>query len=248
MATTTKKGSKSKNARLRRPVVKTSVAEQAQTIAELRQQLTECLQRESATAKENVSLLRELQQSARDRAEGLQQQSATTEILRVIASLPTDLQPVLDTVAVNAARVCSADDVVIWRVEGNLLRRVAHHGSIPLVQAPQLPIDRESVLGRAVLDRQLNHIEDLLAVAPVEFPRSAASAERNRIRTVLVTPLLRDGVAIGTILMRRLRVCPFTEEQIALLQTFADQAVIAIENVPAVPRTQGIFGAADGDE
>jgi two-component system, NtrC family, sensor kinase len=231
MATTTKKGSKKKKAKLRRPVVKTSVAKQAQTIAELRQQLAECLQRESATAKENVSLLRELQQSARDRAEALQQQSATTEILRVIASLPTDLQPVLDTVAVNAARVCGADDVVIWRVEGNLLRRVAHHGSIPLVQVPQLPIDRESVLGRAVVDRQLNHIEDLLAVAPVEFPRSVASAERNSIRTVLVTPLLRDGVAIGTILMRRLRVCPFTEEQIALLKTFADQAVIAIENV-----------------
>ena len=228
MASTTKKGSKKANPR--RPVVKTS-PKKAQTNAELRQKLAECLQRESATAKENVSLLRELQQSARDRAEALQQQSAKSEILRVIASLPTDLQPVLDTVAVNAARVCGADDVVIWRVEGNLLRRVAHHGSIPLVQVPQLPIDRESVLGRAVVDRQLNHIEDLLAVAPVEFPRSVASAERNSIRTVLVTPLLRDGVAIGTILMRRLRVSPFTEEQIALLETFADQAVIAIENV-----------------
>ncbi|HEU4771424.1 MAG TPA: GAF domain-containing protein, partial [Candidatus Udaeobacter sp.] len=159
------------------------MAEQTRTIAELRQQL----------------------------AAALEQKTATSEILGVIARLPADLQPVLDTVAANAARLCGADDVVIWRIEGHLLTRVAHHGSIPLVQAPQLPIDRDSVLGRAVLDRQLNHIEDLLTVARFEFPKSAASAERNSIRTVLVAPLLRDGVPIGTILMRRLRVCPFAE-------------------------------------
>ena len=220
----TKERSKTENPNRRRPSAKTSPVKHAQTNAELRQQLAESLQREKATAKD-------LQECKRQRSEDLEQKTALSEILRVIASSPTDLQPVLDTLAVNAARVCSADDVVIWRVEGNLLRRVAHHGSIPLVQAPQLTIDRESVLGRAVVDRQLNHIEDLLSVAPVEFPRSVASAERNSIRTILVTPLLRDGVPIGTILMRRLQVSPFTEEQIALLRTFADQAVIAIENV-----------------
>ena len=226
-----KKTLKSKTTATRKEAAKKPSPRQRPTNAELRQQLAESLQREDATASENLRLSRELQQSAHDRTEALQQQSATTEILQIIARLPSDLQPVLDTVAVNAARVCGADDVVIWRVEGSLLRRVAHHGPIPLVQAPQLPIDRESVLGRAVLDCQLNHIEDLLTVARGEFPRSAASAERNRIRTVLVTPLLRNEVAIGTILMRRLRVCPFTEEQIALLKIFAAQAVIAIENV-----------------
>jgi ABC-type transporter Mla subunit MlaD len=132
MATTTKKGSKNNKAKLRRPVVKTSAAKQTQTMAELRRQLAESLQRENATAKE-------LQESR-------EQQTATSEILRVIASSPTDIQPVLNVVAENAVRVCGAEDASIRLVEGNVLRLVAHHGPIP-PGAPQRPIDRLS--GRA---------------------------------------------------------------------------------------------------
>src|SRR5262245_38542232 len=117
MATTSKKGSKNKKAKLHRPAVKMSVAEQAQTIAELRQQLAESLQRENATANE-------LQDCKRQLAEALEQQTATSEILGVIASSPTDVQPVLDVMAESAARLCDAKDATIFRVDGEMLHRV----------------------------------------------------------------------------------------------------------------------------
>ena len=223
MATTTKKGSKNKKAKLRRPAMKTSVAEQAQTIAELRQQLTESLQRENTTAIE-------LQDCKRQLAEDLEQQTATSEILGVIASSPTDIQLVLDTVAANAARLCEADDVSIFRVDGERLQRVARYGSIPIVVA--LPaISRDDVVGRAVLDGQTVHVHDLAAEVETEFPIDKARQQITGARTVLATPLFREAVPIGVIFIRRTVVRPFTEKHIALLKTFADQAVIAIENV-----------------
>src|SRR2546426_3921722 len=97
--------------------------------------------------------------------------------------------------------------------------------------ASELPINRGSVSGRAVIDGQVIHVEDLLSVAPTEFPEVRASAEREGDRTLLAVPLVREAVAIGAILIRRTAVDPFTDKQIALLKTFADQAVIAIENV-----------------
>src|SRR5262245_57514196 len=106
MAITTKKGPANKKTKLRRSVAKTSVAKQVETIAELHQQLAESLQRENATAKENVRLFKELDDRNRQLTEALEQQIATSEILGVIASSPTDIQPVLDVVAKNAARVC----------------------------------------------------------------------------------------------------------------------------------------------
>ena len=160
----------------------------------------------------------------------MEQQTATSEILGVIASSPTDLQPVLDAVAENAARVCNADDAMIRLVQGNQLPILAHHGSITPDDSER-PVDRNSVAGRAVVDRQLIHIEDLMAVAATEFPETVAITKRAGIHTTLAAPLLREGVAIGSVLIRRTEVHPFTDKQIALLQTFADQAVIAIENV-----------------
>jgi GAF domain-containing protein/anti-sigma regulatory factor (Ser/Thr protein kinase) len=178
---------------------------------------------QAVIAIENVRLFQQLRES-------LEQQTATSKILGVIASSPTDIQPVLDVVGENAARVCDANDAMIRLVEGNMLRRVARHGPIPGSVASEIPIDRGSVNGRAVADCKTIHVHDLLE-EQVEFPEGKKRAIADGIRTVLATPLLRGGVAIGVIFIRRTEVRPFTDKQINLLKTFADQAVIAIENV-----------------
>jgi hypothetical protein len=187
MATTPKKGSKNKRPKLRGPVVKTSVTEQAQTHAELRQQLAESLQREKATATDNVRLTEELQDWKRQLVEALEQQTATSEILRVIASSPTDIQPVLDVVAENAARLCDANDTRIMRVEGDVLRPVAHYG--PLPDAPRgegTPISRGWPSGRAVVDGRMIHVHDLASEMETEFPESKIRQAFAGTRTMLV--------------------------------------------------------------
>src|SRR5262245_53904483 len=240
MATTSKKGSKNKRAKLRVPVMKTSAGEQAQTIAELRQELAQSLQREKATAIENVRLFQELTQktseletSNSELRETLDQQTATSEILKVIASSPTDLHPVLDAIAESAARLCNAKDAVIRLVEGSVLRLAAHQGPIPFFGPSELPIDRRSVTGRAVTDRQEIHVYEEITDFATEFPESTALERQHGLvtRTRLAVPLLREGDPLGAILIRRVESRPFTDKQIALLKTFADQAVIAIENV-----------------
>src|SRR5215510_2708252 len=202
MATTTRKGSDNKKAKPRRPMVNTLVAEQAQTIAELRQELAQSLQREKATAIENGRLFQELSQktaeletSNSELREALDQQTATSEILRVITGSPTDLQPVLDAIAESAARLCNAKDAVIRLVEGNALRLAAHQGPIPFFGVSELPIDRGSVTGRAVVEGQPIHIEDLPSVAATEFPQIPQAGVNERDRTQLAVPLMREGVA-----------------------------------------------------
>src|SRR6185503_4407509 len=179
---------------------------------------------QAVIAIENVRLFQEL-------TEALEQQTATSEILRTIANSPTQIQPVLDVIAENAARICGTPDVSICRVEDDLYRFVASYGSAPnLTAGTARPIDRDSVIGRSIVDRQTMHIHDVRTVED-EFWRVKAGAVSQGLRTMLATPLLREGVAIGAIGIRRTEVRPFTEKQIALLKTFADQAVIAIENV-----------------
>jgi GAF domain-containing protein len=185
--------------------------------------LLETFADQAVIAIENVRLFQELK-------EALEQQTATSEILGVIASSPTDIQPVLDTIAKSAAEVCSADDAVIRLVERDGLRLAAHHGSIR-VEVPVRPLDRDSAVARAVIDGAVIHIEDLLAVVETEFPKTVALSERLGIRTLLAAPLVRENQPIGVIIIRRMVVQPFSEKQIALLKTFAAQAVIAIENV-----------------
>src|SRR5215510_5120008 len=167
----------------------------------------------------------------RSLTEALEQQTATGEILRIISSSPSDIKPVLDAVARSAMRLCESYDAMIMLREGEELHFPVHHG--PIRQTAQLTrraISRGWVAGRAVLDRQPVHVHDLVT-AGAEFPMGQADAVRAGYRTTLSVPLLREGEAIGVIHLRRREVRPFTDNQIALLQTFADQAVIAIENV-----------------
>ena len=163
----------------------------------------------------------------------LEQQKATAEILRVMASSPADVQPVLDAIAETAAHICGATDAHIYRVAGDLLQQAAHFGPIPgLRPGESLPLSRGSVSGRSILDRQPIHMRDAVAeLDEAEYPVSYALQRRWGYRSLLVTPLLRHGEAIGAIAVRRMEVDPFTTQQIGLLKTFADQAAIAIENV-----------------
>jgi GAF domain-containing protein/CheY-like chemotaxis protein len=166
----------------------------------------------------------------RDLTESLEQQAATGEILRVISESPTDVQPVLEAVVERAARLCNVPDAEIFQVDGEALRLVAKIGPHPFWSIGETaPINRNWVTGRSVVDRTLVHVHDLSA-SEAEFPEGAAYAKRYGHRTTLATPLLREGVPIGAILIRGMELRPFTDKQIALLQTFAAQAVIAIEN------------------
>jgi GAF domain-containing protein len=174
---------------------------------------------------------RKLNEAREHLAEALEQQAATSEILRVISSSPTELQRVLDAVGENAARLCDANNAVIFRLEGDLLRQVASYGGLPTTSHPAegLPVNSGRVTGRAVFERRTIHVHDLAAEED-DFPEGSRDARRDGHRTTLATPLLREGVPIGAILIRRMEVRPFSEKQIALLGTFADQAAIAIEN------------------
>ena len=193
--------------------------------------LMETFADQAAIAIENARLLTELQAKNADLTEALEQQTATSEILRVIAGSPTDLQPVLDTVAENAARVCAAFDAVLVLVEGQTGRIAAHYGPIASVLGRTFPLTRGSVMGRAIIDRQPIHVHNLAEADEAEFAEGRALARAAGHHTTLATPLVREGVAIGSLLIRRTEVRPFSDKQIELLKTFADQAVIAIENV-----------------
>jgi len=184
---------------------------------------------QAVIAIENVRLFKELQDRNRQLTEALEQQTATSEILRVIASSPTDIQPVLDVVAENAARLCDAKDAVVSRFDGDLLTQVARFGTMPVPEPNR--INRDSPVGRAIVDRKTIHVADLATEVDTEYPESKIRQQIAGTRTMLVAPLLREGVPIGTINIRRTEVRPFSEKQIKLLETFADQSVIAIENV-----------------
>jgi signal transduction histidine kinase len=179
-----------------------------------------------------AGLERKVDERTRELTESLEQQTATAEILRVISSSPTNVQPVLNAVAESAARLCEVDDVAINLIDGERIRMVAHVGPMPIGPIGEFTIalGPGTVGGRSLLARRPVHVADLMS-AEVEFPDGAALARRYGNRSTLAVPLLREGQGTGFILLRRADIRPFSDKQITLLQSFADQAVIAIENV-----------------
>jgi GAF domain-containing protein len=185
---------------------------------------------QAVIAIENARLFDEVQAKTRDLSEALVYQTGSANILKVIASSPTDVGPVLKAIVDSACELCEAYDAVVLLKEGDDLHFSAHQGPIPAVLA-KLRISRYSATGRSAIDRVPVHIHDLLSDEGAEFPEGQVHARRDGFRSILCVPLLREGESIGTIALRRTEVRPFSDKQIALLQTFADQAVIAIGNV-----------------
>ena len=175
---------------------------------------------QAVIALENVRLFRETK-------EALQQQRAISEILQVISSSPTNIQPVLDAIAESATTYAAAEDAAVMLLRDGHLVPGAHHGPIPM--AVGVAIDRDSVSGRAIVEARTVHSADVLSGD--EYPTSKRIGNPSGQRAVLATPLVRAGQALGAIVLRRSEPRAFSERQIQLTQTFADQAAIAIENV-----------------
>jgi two-component system, NtrC family, sensor kinase len=174
---------------------------------------------------------RSVEDLKRELAEACRREAATADILRVISRSPTDLQSVLDAVAKSAARLCEAETASVFRCDGDQLRLVANHRPLGpgIVGEYTIPLIRGTANGRAVLERRTIHIADLQSEAR-EYPEGSETARKHGHRTVLAVPLLREGIVIGSISLRRASARLFTAAQVALVETFAGQAVIAIEN------------------
>ncbi|HEX5022337.1 MAG TPA: GAF domain-containing protein, partial [Candidatus Binatia bacterium] len=206
-----KKGSKSERAKPPRTAAKNSPVENAQTMADLRRQLAEAAN--------------EAQECRRQLAEALEHQAATSEVLGIISRSPTDVQPVLDAIVESAARVCGIDDVALRLVEGKAMVPRAHLGSIPVgldntIDAPHW---------RWMRDHGTHHVPDVRAQNDF-FQTFGSLSSRGVWCTYLGVPLRQHGEFIGALYARRTEAHPFTPAQIRLLETFAEQAVIAIEN------------------
>jgi PAS domain S-box-containing protein len=167
--------------------------------------------------------------------EALEQQTAISEVLQVISSSPTDVRPVLSAVAERAARLCEAEFVTVFMAEDGVLRAAGYSSAAASHPFPHgkdvLPFDRSYISGRAALTGQTVHLEDVLPLLDSEFPGARENQEKFGFRTFLAVPLLRNKKPIGVIAASRRVVRRFSDKQVALLETFADQAVIAIENV-----------------
>jgi signal transduction histidine kinase len=205
--------------------------------------LVETFADQAVIAIENARLFSELERRNRELNEALEQQTATAQVLRVIASSPTDLQTVLDRLVETAAALTESEAAVVQQARDGYLYAIASCGATkPLIDAAiaadlpiaagfqGTPLSHDSFSGRSFLERRTIHAPDVAAAVHAEFPASQPSFQATGHRSQVVTPLMREGQPIGTLVVHRFEVKPYTDRQIALLETFADQAVIAIEN------------------
>ncbi|MFN0162369.1 MAG: ATP-binding protein [Burkholderiales bacterium] len=205
--------------------IEVKTGDELETLAEQFNQMTERLRESYA------GLERKVEERTRELTASLERQAASAEVLRTISNSVTDYKPILDVVVTRAAQICSARDALVFLVDGERLVKAAAFGEFTLDEVPEsISLVQGAAPGRAVLDRQVVHIPDLAAVDDEEYPISRELHKKYGHRSLLSVPLMREGEALGVINIRRTEAGGFSDTQIALMRTFADQAAIAIAN------------------